>query len=115
MGKLKKLLLPSIAVTVLATSGIFTISKIQEADAAIVSVKILGMDMVDSGKHLDWSHESAYASYVRAGAKTWNAYKSGVIREDTATTIADVHIYDYSQRNNYPGTTTYGVDQHNSV
>lgn len=108
MRKLKKLLLPSIAVTVLATTSIFTISKIQDADAAIISVKTLGMDMVDSGKHLDWSHDSIYASNVRTGAKTWNAYKSGVIREDTATTIADVHIYDYSQRNNYPGTTSYG-------
>lgn len=108
LRKLKKLLLPSIAATFLATTSIFTISKIQEADAALVRSSILGYDMVDSGKHLDWDHDTAYASSVRAAAKTWNNYKSGVIREDTSTTIEDVYIYDYSQRNNYPGTTFYG-------
>ncbi|MET4561165.1 hypothetical protein ABIA69_002310 [Lysinibacillus parviboronicapiens] len=107
LGKFKKLLFGT-AVTLLATSSIFTISKIQDTDAAIISVKIIGYSMVDSGKHLDWGHDTAYVSSVRAGAKTWNAYKSGVIREDTATTIQDVWIYDYYQRNNYPGTTTYG-------
>lgn len=49
---------------------------------------------VDSGKHLDWSGTSTYLSYWNTGVNTWNDYKSGVIREDTALTVNDVTICD---------------------
>lgn len=41
-------------------------------------------DLVDSGKHLDYDGNSTYMSYINTGAATWNAYKSGVIRKDSA-------------------------------
>ncbi len=43
-----------------------------EADAA---AKINSWDLVDSSKHLDYSGNSKYMSFIRSGANTWNAYK----------------------------------------
>lgn len=47
-------------------------------------------DLVDSGKHLDYDGNSTYMSYINTGAATWNAYKSGVIRKDSAFVVEDV-------------------------
>lgn len=51
-------------------------------------------DLVDSGKHLDYDGNSTYMSYINTGAATWNAYKSGVIRKDSAFVVEDVYVSD---------------------
>lgn len=48
----------------------------QEADAA---AKINSWDLVDSSKHLDYSGNSKYMSFIQSGANTWNAYKKGLL------------------------------------
>lgn len=67
---------------------------------------ILGWDLVDSGKHLDYDGNSKYMSYVSTGASIWNSYKSGVIRKDSLTVIQDVYISDISSVNGATGTTS---------
>ena len=52
---------------------------------------------VDSGKHLDWNGETVYLSNWTTGVNTWNNYKSGVIRKDTALTLNDVTISDVTE------------------
>lgn len=60
------------------------------------SYHVLHYWCVDSGKHLDWSGSSSYLSNWNTGVNTWNAYKSGVIRQDSALTVNDVTIRDVS-------------------
>ena len=59
------------------------------------TVSLITWDLVDSGKHLDWSGKTKYSSYVATATKKWNAYKNGIIRKDTAFTINDVTLSDY--------------------
>ncbi len=65
-----------------------------------------GWHLVDSGKHLDYDGNSAYMSYVKTAASTWNGYKSGVIRKDSLTVIEDVYISDYNEQSNTIGYTS---------
>lgn len=60
------------------------------------TIQLQTWDLVDSGKHLDWSGSSAYISQFNTAVNTWNSYKSGVIRKDTLTTINDLTISDVS-------------------
>ncbi|HAC3176736.1 TPA_asm: matrixin family metalloprotease [Listeria innocua] len=75
-----------------------------EASAA---AKIITWDLVDSSKHLDYSGNSKYMSFIRSGANTWNAYKKGVIRPASAQNKSDVYCSDVSVNNNV-NATTYG-------
>ncbi len=69
------------------------------------AVYVTGWDLVDIGKHLDYDGTSTYMNYVVAGASTWNGYKSGVIRQDSALTIKDVDIVDVNANNGWSGMT----------
>lgn len=51
-------------------------------------------DNVDSGGHLDWDYDTQYYSQAKWGMNLWNAYKSGVIREDSVSVIEDLFITD---------------------
>lgn len=84
---------------------------------------IIDNRLVDSGKHLDWKSESKYSDDLILGSQNiWNAYKSGVIRKDTLTTIHDVTIIDVSGERDYSaytdfenaeiGIATYHVDNY---
>lgn len=59
------------------------------------TVSLITWDLVDSGKHLDWSGKTKYSSYITTATKKWNAYKKGIIRKDTVSTMKDVTISDY--------------------
>ena len=59
------------------------------------TVSLITCDLVDSGKHLDWSGKTKYSSYITTATKKWNAYKKGIIRKDTVSTMKDVTISDY--------------------
>ena len=77
----------------------------------LYTVSLNGWDLVDSGKHLDWHKGSTkYVSYVNTAANKWNAYKSGVIREDTNKTAIDVTFSDYTANDN-----TWGVTYSNGI
>jgi hypothetical protein len=68
--------------------------------------KLSAWDLVDSGKHLDWSGGTKYKSAFNKVVNTWNKYKPGVIRKDTALTVADVKILDNpTQRSEIVATT----------
>lgn len=69
----------------------------------LFTVSFCGWNVVDSGKHLDWGGKTKYTSYVKAAAKKWNAYKSGVIREDSIKTVQDVTFSDYKEKSNVWG------------
>ena len=69
------------------------------------AVYVSGWDLVDIGKHLDYDGTSTYMNYVAAGASTWNGYKSGVIRRDSALTVKDVDIVDVNANNGWSGMT----------
>ncbi len=70
------------------------------------AAKIMSWDLVDSGKHLDYDGNSKYMSYIKSGAATWNSYKRGVIRPDSAKVLQDVNCSD-TTANNYVNATTY--------
>ena len=40
-------------------------------------------------------------SYINTGAATWNAYKSGVIRKDSAFVVEDVYVSDVNASNGW--------------
>lgn len=63
---------------------------------AYTIASILYYDCVDSGGHLDYDMKdnTKYSGYLNQGINTWNAYKSGVIREDTILTVADIGFSD---------------------
>jgi hypothetical protein len=63
-------------------------------------------DLVDSGKHMDYDGNSQYMLDVCAAATYWNAYKSGVIREDSISVIQDVWITDINSPTDDPGVTS---------
>ena len=67
----------------------------QSSGVWLYTVSLISWDLVDSGKHLDWGGNSQFIAYVREAANKWNAYKPGVIREDTLWTIKDLTISDY--------------------
>lgn len=64
---------------------------------------LLGWDLVDSGKHLDWDSDTKYVSSVESGVELWEGHRSGVIRADSPLVIQDVFISDY-----YEVSTTMG-------
>ena len=57
-------------------------------------------DLVDSGKHMDYTNNSNYP--VPSGIAVWNNYKPGVIRVDSVLTVNDVT---YSDVNSLGGDT----------
>ena len=80
--------------------------------------------LVDSGKHLDYDGNTKYMTQFELAVKTWNTYKSGVIRVDNASRIQDVKISDYYEVGNVAGVTnakgtikfnTYNMDDYSST
>ena len=65
--------------------------------------------------HIDYkNNNSDYYSYIQTGSATWNSYKSGVFRQDTNTTVADVVISDITVVSNTNATTySYGAIKFN--
>lgn len=66
-----------------------------ETVKATPTVAILDWALLDSDKHLDWDGSTKYQTLFNAAVNTWNAYKPGVIREDTWYYWEDVYISDY--------------------
>ena len=62
-------------------------------------------DLVDSGKHLDWTGSTKYSDYFYTGIAQWNGYKPGVIRKDSWNTLSDVLIQDVNIVNGNLGNT----------
>ncbi|NDI34942.1 matrixin family metalloprotease [Chengkuizengella sediminis] len=58
---------------------------------------LLGWDLVDNNKHLDWNSDSKYISSINDAMNLWEKYKSGIIRPDTASEREDVFLTDYMQ------------------
>lgn len=56
---------------------------------------LLGWDLVDSGKHLDWDSNSVYTSSINSAVNLWEGHKSGVIRPDSMWVVQDVFLSDY--------------------
>lgn len=63
----------------------------------VSAYELLDWNLVDSGKHLDWSGSSEYMDEWYASVGVWEDYKSGVIRKDGFWTINDVTISDYTE------------------
>ncbi len=80
-------------------------SMVMPSVEASAAAKIITWDLVDSSKHLDYSGNSKYMSFIRSGANTWNAYKKGVIRPASAQNKSDVYCSDVSVNNNVNATT----------
>jgi len=56
---------------------------------------------------MDWSGSTKYQMLFNNAVATWNSYTNGIIRKDTATTINDVTIKDYSSKDDiYKAYTT---------
>ncbi|MEC1178259.1 matrixin family metalloprotease [Metasolibacillus meyeri] len=108
MKNFKKIICSFIVISTLIL--VFTLSSFfrgtENSEAAIISVKTLTWNLVDSGKNLDWGGNSAYLSSFTSGVSTWNAYKPGVIRKDTLSTIEDVTISDYTEVSNTAGVAS---------
>ena len=58
---------------------------------------LLGWDLVDSGKHLDWDGNTKYTTSVGNAVDLWESYKPGIIRPDSVYVIEDVYLSDYYQ------------------
>jgi len=71
---------------------------------AFATVYLQGWDLVDSGKHMDYTMKSKYVGNKNTAVTTWNARHS-VIRQDSASTINDVTISDYSAADGHTGLT----------
>ena len=84
--------------------------------SATPNVAIQTWYLLDSGKHLDWDGSTAYQNEFNAGVNTWNAYRSGVIRQDTWYYDCDVTISDYYESNTDVCAITFssGIIQFNS-
>lgn len=96
MEKSKRIALSiTLALLLISTFSFNNFGNTEKAEAAVIVVKVQTWDLVDSGKHLDYGGSSKYSSYFSNGVGTWNNYKSGVIRKDTASTIQDVTMSDY--------------------
>ncbi len=81
-------------------------------------------DLVDSGKHLDYDGNSKYMSNIKAGVAKWEDYKPGVIRQDSASVVQDVYVYDIYDISSVNATTyssgyiemnTYNLDKQGST
>lgn len=64
------------------------------------TIEVQTWKLVDSGKHLDWDGSSAYISSFNFGVSTWEAYRSGVIRQDTPFILQDLAISDVDNGQN---------------
>ncbi len=64
--------------------------------------KIMNWDLVDSGKHLDWSSSSKYSTAINNGISIWEGYKKGVIRKDGLFKVRDVLFSDMLIIPGYP-------------
>ena len=73
-----------------------------------------GQDLVDSGKHLDVTLGGSYQDIFREAIDMWNAYKPGIIREDTLLTINDVTISDTAETGTV-GSYWLGVTNYNDA
>ena len=68
--------------------------------------KISSWALYDIGGHVDYKNsESSYFSYITTGVSTWNTHRSGVLRKDTSTRIADVVISDINEVSSTNATT----------
>lgn len=56
---------------------------------------LLGWDLVDSGKHLDWDSDTKYGSSINSAVNLWEGYKAGIIRPDSIYVVQDVFCSDY--------------------
>ncbi|WP_076850169.1 M43 family zinc metalloprotease [Rubeoparvulum massiliense] len=78
--------------------GIIAVVVVLSLTFSIVSnAALLGWDLVDDGKHLDWDGNTKYTSSVASAVKLWEGYKPGVIRPDSAWVIEDVYLSDFYQ------------------
>lgn len=103
--KKSKALIYSISLLLLLSSAYIAP---KNSDAAVIVVKTLTWDLVDSGKHLDWGGSSSYLTSFTSAIPVWNNYKAGIIRQDTASTIQDLRIYDYYEVSNYAALASSG-------
>lgn len=67
---------------------------------------LLGWDLVDDGKHLDWDSNTKYLSSVQSGVDLWEGHRSGVIRPDSIFVIQGVFISDYYEVSSTMGYTS---------
>lgn len=67
---------------------------------------LLGWDLVDSGKHLDWDGNTKYTTRVTSAISKWEGYKPGIIRPDSIYVIQDVFISDFYEVSNVVGVTS---------
>ncbi len=74
--------------------------------AYATTIALLSWDLVDSGKHMDWAGSTTYMDNFTAAIDTWEDYKPGVIRKDTASTIKDLTVSDYNERSSTAGTAS---------
>lgn len=78
----------------------------------LVSLKaeaaLLGWDLVDSGKHLDWDSNSKYISIINRSVGIWEGYRQGIVivRRDSWNKWQDVFISDYNEVSNTLGVTS---------
>lgn len=71
---------------------------------AIATVYLVSNDdSVDSGGHLDWDYDTKYYSECKFAENLWNAYKPGVIREDSVVVVQDIFVTDVNSVK-YPWT-----------
>lgn len=55
---------------------------------------LLGWDLVDGGKHLDWGGSTQYSDAWTTGVNAWNQVHD-VIRKDTNWTVKDADVGDW--------------------
>lgn len=67
---------------------------------------LLGWDLVDDGKHLDWDGGTNYLDDWYDSVQVWEDYKPGVIRKDSIWVIEDVKISDYYEVSNTMAVTS---------
>ncbi|NBI29271.1 matrixin family metalloprotease [Chengkuizengella marina] len=80
------------------TTGIIVIALLLSLSFTTSSqAALLGWDLVDNNKHLDWNSDSKYISSINDAMNLWESYKSGIIRPDTASEREDVFLTDYNQ------------------
>ncbi|MGM9522692.1 MAG: matrixin family metalloprotease [Oscillospiraceae bacterium] len=77
-----------------ATGHTLVYDEVEDEYRCDCGVSILSWNLVDSGKHLDYSGDSAYMYLFDEAKDVWNAYKPGVIRKDTILTGSDVSVED---------------------
>lgn len=89
--KLNKKIVFTIFLLVVIAFGSFSVCY---ATARWYTYHVMDRWSVDSGKHLDWDGSTKYQSNFNLGVSVWNNYKSGVIREDSLSTVQDTTIGD---------------------